>query len=416
MSQLSILEATDRKLSPNNPREYFVIPLSVQNEGDEYLVGNADFGDFYRFPAEGLLILRMLESGCAVADLKEAIAGQSSEPVDVDDFIDQLKSIEFIYPVDQSDRYAKRIDLVNRDKKVVVISRRLAATIFSLPTLIAYIGIVGYAGVSAYIDPSLRMNLSAFYINNNRTALFLLTIALYLVHVVFHELGHMTAAAKRGVRSKYGIGNRLWTIVAESDVTGLMTLPKAQRYLPLFAGILVDILDISLLTLLIKLLESDHVHAFAIQLIQALILQIAISITWQFNVFVKTDIYYVLCNYFSHPDLDKDARIYLGHLLYVVSFGRFGKAGYGQVYQSIGVLRIFSVIWIAGRIFSVILLLGVFLPTIVRYILSAVRLFNQPGSSVWAAIDISAFASLSLATTGIGLYMWFSEKRRKPAG
>jgi putative peptide zinc metalloprotease protein len=37
--------------------QYFVIPLSVQKDGDDYLVGNAEMGDFYQFPAQGLKIL-----------------------------------------------------------------------------------------------------------------------------------------------------------------------------------------------------------------------------------------------------------------------------------------------------------------------------------------------------------------------
>ena len=63
-------------------------------------------------------------------------------------------------------------------------------------------------------------------------------MSLSLLQVVLHETAHMLAAARHGIKPKYGIGNRLWTIVAEPDLTGILTLPKSQRYFPMLAGLL----------------------------------------------------------------------------------------------------------------------------------------------------------------------------------
>jgi hypothetical protein len=225
-----------------------------------------------------------------------------------------------------------------------------------------------------------------------------------------HELGHMLAAARQGIKSKYGIGNRLWNIVAESDLTGILTLPKSQRYLPMLAGLLVDILSVSLLTILLRTLLQHDAGAFTIQVVQVLVLETVIAMAWQFNVFVKTDIYFVLCNYFSHPDLDRDARVYLRHVLYRATFGCFGREAPAGIFTNLNVLRVFSLVWVFGRVLSLLILFGVFLPTMWQYLESAVKMLNGPPASVWMACDTILYVAIVLTMLGAGMYMWLKHR------
>jgi putative peptide zinc metalloprotease protein len=395
---------------------YYVIPLTVQKYGDVFLVGNADIEEFYQFPEQGLSILNMLKSGATVDDIKIRLEAESSETIDVDDLVEQLLSMEFIYPFDQSYLFRERAAAMKRTGRSLAIDSRVAKAIFSLPVLACYLVIVGYALTLAVSRPELQINWLAFYTETNRTALFILILFLSIVGMAAHELGHMLAAARYGIRTKYGVSNRLWTIVAQTDLSGIMALPKSQQYLPLFAGILVDVLNISLLTLLVEMLVSYDGNAFVIQVAQAMVLQLIISIIWQFNIFVKTDIYYVLCTYFSHPDLDKDARNYLRGLVHRFSFGQFGTAAGEAPYRNLSVLRVFSAIWILGRAFSLSILFFVALPTIAEYFLSAYRSLRAPSTSLWVAYDTGLFAVLSLSMTSIGIYMWFKQRKVKVAG
>src|SRR4051812_43529925 len=301
---------------------YFVIPLSIQQDGEFYIVGNADLGEFYQFPEQGVTILRLLGSGHTAAAVKSRLAAENQELVDVDDFINHLTEIGFIYPESEQQSVQERLQVSARDsRRSFNVDPRIARAIFSLPVLACYLAVVAFAGVNAIQNPELRLNPSAFYIETNKTLLLATVVALSVMQTVMHELGHMLAAARRGIKSKYGIGNRLWNIVAESDLTGILTLPKSQRYLPMLAGLLVDILSVSLLTILLRTLLQHDAGAFTIQVVQVLVLETVIAMAWQFNVFVKTDIYFVLCNYFSHPDLDRDARVYLRHVLYRATLG-----------------------------------------------------------------------------------------------
>lgn len=393
--------------------EYFVIPLSVQKEGEIYMVGNADLQEFYQFPEEGLRILDMLRAGETSRSIKASFAREQEEAIDVDDFIETLKQVGFIYPADEKARHQEKLDLAeDKDKRLVFkAGGQLAKILFSPVLLVCYFCIVCYAFYWMVQDAALRPNMHAFYFEKNMTLSMLTVLVLFLLIVLMHELGHMLAASRRGVSARLGIGNRMWYIVAESDITGIFSLPRNQRYFPLLAGMLVDVVNIALLTILIKLLMEHGASGYIEQVVQVLIMQIIFNLLWQFNIFMKTDIYYVICNYLSHPDLDREARAYLRNALYGLSCGRFGAPAIAPIRGNIHVLRTFVAIWLVGRVLSIGFLLVVFLPTIYRYAARAYGLYQDPAAGIGAACDLALFALMSMTTVSVGMYMWFRQRR-----
>ncbi len=392
-------------------QQYFVIPLSIQKDGDFYLVGNSEMGDFYQFPENGVAILNMLRSGDDLAIIRSKMSAEHRDTVDVDEFIGQLSSIGFIHPEDERQAFQQRLEAAAPDpRRTFSVDPRIARAIFSPPALLCCLGVVLYAALAVIQNPALRLNINAFYIETNRTALLLLVLAFSILQVALHESGHMLAAARHGIKSRYGIGTRLWTIVAESDLTGILALPKSQRYFPMLAGLLVDIVCASMLTVLLQILLQHGAGTFTVQVVQALVLEIVVSIPWQFNIFVKTDIYFVICNYFGHPDLDRDARAYLRDLTYRATFARLGAEAAARDLQNLNILRAFSLIWLVGRTLSLLVLIGVFLPTMARYVASAVHQLSGPPTSVWMACDTLIYVSITLTMLGTGMYMWLRQR------
>lgn len=390
---------------------YLAVPLSIQKEGDVYVVGNADTGEFYQVPEQGVQILNMLKSGDAVARIKTQFGEGSAYNLDVDTFIRQMTDIGFLYRSDSRSHTPKPNDMGRpNSQRIFDVHPRVAKAIFSFPAMIAYLAIILFAISEVIAKPALRPNTDALYTEQNRTLLLVIILGLSSVQTVLHELGHMLAAARQGIKSRYGLGNRLWTIVAESDLTGILSLPKAQRYLPMLAGLLVDILSLALLTLLLDAMFWYGVAPFAVQVIQIMVLETLLAMAWQFNVFVKTDIYFVLCTYFSYPDLDRDARAYLGRILYKASFGWRGLPARPARPEHLPVLRLFAAIWLLGRILSVFILVAVFLPTMWQYGRSAVRTLNGSSESLWAACDTILYVSILLTMLGVGMYMWLTNR------
>lgn len=401
-------------MSRNDDIAYFVIPLSVQREGDQYYIGNAELDEFYQFPEEGLHIIRMLQEGATVGEVKTRLAAESDESLDVDEFVDTLLEIGFMHPSGEDHRYEAAIAERDRTDKRLVFKAdpRLARAVFSWPMLVAYLAIVGTAAWSAIVDPRLRLNIDAFYLEHDLTLTLFLLLLLYGLTASLHELGHMLAAARQGVRSRLGFSNRLWNIVAEADMTGLLALPPRKRYLPLAAGMMVDALNISIITLILKALIPAGGHPFAIQLLQALALQITISILWQFSIFLRTDVYYIVCNFFGYTDLNALARHFYLNQLHAFSFGLLGQPTEPLRPEHVRIARTFFAIWIIGRIWSIAFLVFILFPTLYRYFQRAVDAYHNPYMPASVAIDIGIFAAVSATILGVGLYMWIKPEKR----
>lgn len=387
----------------NDCTTYCVISLSIQPEGEDFLVGSQDLQEYYQFPLEGVRIIRLLQQGATIGDIKRTFG----ETVDIDDFLSVLLEARFIHaPGAQPPAAANEADR----RWQFAVPAPIAGLFFSWPAWGVYCTLIASALLAAVADPRLRINPTALYLQDHFTVSLLTLLVLHSCTTGLHELGHMMAAAKYGVQSRLGWGNRLWNIVAEADLSGLHALPRQSRYLPLLAGMLVDVLSIALITLLIKVLIHEGSHAFIINILQALILQILITLSWQFNVFLKTDVYYVLCTYCNYPNLDSEARLYLREKLHQLSLGRAGAPGHTDYYH-LPTLRAFAAVWVAGRVASLAFLFLVVIPTVLRYGRDA---WNALGSAASAGSqwDLSLFFVLSATLLAAGLIVWLRGRTR----
>ena len=398
-------------------RRFFVVPLSVQREGDDFLVGSADLEEFFQLPEEGVRILAMLRDGVGVPAIAAAFATDADgETIDVEDFLATMIEVGFVYPEEDAHRHDERLAAAPSDRRLTFrANRRLAAAIFSPVTLVLYLLILGAAAMAAIRHPEARVQPDAFFIDDHLAATLVLLLLLSSVTTALHELAHMLAAAAHGVVSRLGFGMRLWFVVAEADLSGIMSLPKRQRYVPLAAGMMVDVLNIALITLAVTYLIAHGMHGFGVLLLQALALQLVVTLLWQFNIFLRTDVYFILCTWAGQPDLDRDARLYLGDLLARASFGRIGRAAPDHAFKSRRVVQLFAAIWVVGRIAALAMLVLVVMPTLGRYAMKAYRAFADPAATWATAYDLGAFAVLSLLLVATGLFLWIRNRTRLPA-
>lgn len=410
-------QSAHNQLPQNQPqdqnRSFYVIPLSIQKESENYYVGNAELDEFYSFPETGVEILRMLQQGKTVVAVKSALAESAKDPIDVDEFICTLIEIGFIYPPADKHKFEQAVSNVESGERRLIFkaNQGFARAVFSLPMLAIYLAVVGYAAYSAALDSDLLLNLQAFYLPSNLTLTLLLLVLLYAFSVSLHELAHMLAAARQGIDSKLGFGNRLWQIVAEADMTGLLSLPREKRYLPMAAGMMIDIFNIAVITLILKWVMTNAYDRFAIQLLQAWALQIAITMIWQFNIFLRTDVYYMVCNFYGFTNLDDKARSFLSNQVYTATRGRFGTRSEDYTPSHRGIARAFFVVWIVGRIAAVWFLLFIVAPTLYRYFERAYDAYRSPYIPASTVYDLAAFATLCTGFLLFGIYVWIRQAR-----
>jgi hypothetical protein len=102
---------------------------------------------------------------------------------------------------------------------------------------------------------------------------------------------------------------RLYIPVAETNLTQLWSVPRKKRYIPFLAGMLNDTLVLSFLIFLLwfsdltPILGLESVTAFA----RLAILLLYYSLIWQFLLFIQTDLYFVISNFFGCRNLYSDS-------------------------------------------------------------------------------------------------------------
>jgi hypothetical protein len=123
-----------------------------------------------------------------------------------------------------------------------------------------------------------------------------------------HEAFHVLAGRRLGVRSSVGLSHRFYSVVFETNLDGLSVVPRRKRYLPILAGLLADALAVCGLTLTAYLTRAGDGR---VSLLGGYCLALAFTtlprMAWQFYLFLRTDIYVLICTLTGCSDLDSCA-------------------------------------------------------------------------------------------------------------
>ena len=396
---------------------YQLVRLAIQQEGDSFLVGNLSLRRFFQVPEIGVRVIRMLQAGLGADTIKACLAeddGEAEDEVDVDGFIDALIAHGLVRCATAPEPEGMAPETA---QGWIRWAAPLARGLFSWPCAVAYLAVVACAVASIIAIPSILPERRVFLFTHDRTFSILALLAMCGPVVILHELGHMLAAARHGIASRLGFGTRLWTIVVEVDLTGLLSLPRSWRYVPLLAGLGADFFSVSLMFVMLAALVHHHANSYLVHLIQALVVQTVLIMLWQTNVFLRTDLYFVLCTWLGFPDLDRDARRYLGALwrdtparVWALTPGALRDrlamaAATCDGSRHLRTVQFFALIWVAGRIVSVYILVTLLLPTMAGYIAENYRAIrNSTAQSI--PYDSLCFSILLVGLMTSGLVSW----------
>lgn len=381
-------------------------PLSFLPERDEVVVGRTDVDSYGVFPEDGAALLRELIAGRSPEAAAAWYTREYDADVDMDEFLATLRELDFL-----------RVETTAAEDRAPVRWQRLGQALFSTPAWVCYALLLG-AALAAYLaDPRLLPNRHHVFFSP-----YLLVIELVLIFGQFplsllHESFHVLAGRRLGLRSRMRLGRRLYFVVFETAIDGLVIMPRRQRYLPMIAGIFADLLAVAALTLVAFLTRHpDGELSLGGQICLALVFTAVLRIAWQFYFFLRTDIYYLVTTVLGCVDLHTTSSQLLRN-----RFNRF----LGRTDRLVDedqwhprdreVARWYAPLHAVGYVVMFAVLAFAVIPIGWRFLSTAFRTLVDGGATPMQLIDAAVMLAINFGQLAIAAVMFIRERRRRGA-
>lgn len=256
--------------------------LSLVRDGDGYIIGSRSSRTFVAVPEIGGTVVEWLQDGCTIEECADRAVKLMGEPVDVAAFVDGLTAAGLLTHQDHELPPA-----VTTQPEPAAWTRRAGRILFGRTGLTVQCALAT-AGLAALVTrPDLRPHYTDVIVSQVALLSMVVVAALATASGLIHECAHVLAAAARGVPSRVSISRRMITIVYQTDLTRLWSVPRRQRVVPLVAGPLSDAATLGLLLAA----EMAMSPGLPLSLVRALVLIKISGIAFQFEVFMRTDFY-----------------------------------------------------------------------------------------------------------------------------
>jgi putative peptide zinc metalloprotease protein len=388
-----------------------VRPFTRQREGDEVVIGSPETGVFLAVPLEAVELLDLLALGKSLGEVSDLYLQDTGETPDLEDLLSHLETKGMVetqltgLDAEEQPRRAVRETKYHFSK----FPQSIAKLLFGRVALACEAKLIAVAiAVILRYHSLMPVPLDLVFYQQRALSWTLLTIFTY-AGIFLHELAHLVAARAVGVNSRMGISHRMWYLVAETDLTGLWSVPRKQRYLPMLAGMIVDSVVAALLVLSL-FAGQQHLlvmSPFVLHLLRAMAFTNLLRILWQFFLFVRTDLYFVAVTYLNCKNLLIDTSAFLcNQLARVTSRVRVvDQSGIPPAERR--AIRIYAGLYLAGRAWAFFTLFWVTIPVCIGYWGSLVPAFRVG----WAAnpsdfLDALTASLYFLVPTMAGFVFW----------
>ena len=289
-------------------------PLHVSDgEDGEHEVGRTDTGVFIALPAAGVALIELLSAGLAAGEVRRRFAERFGEPPDLADFVAGLGSCGFVRSVDGRAYAADGAEPTDaaagpdRPRGVQLFANlpaRRVRWLLSRPMRLFYLAV--WLAVPALLlavprlrpVPSDALLIERVFVN----ALIVAAVAWGLV--LLHEGAHALTVRALDCVGRLSLSRRLWFLVAQTEMTGVRSLPRRRRYAPYLAGMTWD------LFLFLGCLGAQLAGVGG-QVARTVAYLLTVSLIFQLSVFMRTDMYFVVANRLRVANLMRDTRRFL---------------------------------------------------------------------------------------------------------
>ncbi|MDT0268675.1 hypothetical protein RM844_20525 [Streptomyces sp. DSM 44915] len=272
-------------------------PLVYLADGDEVTVGRPDTDSYAILPPDGAELVRWLAAGQPPAEAADRYHRTYGEHVDMADMIGALHELGFVRQAGEDPGPPPPLRW-----------QRLGRALFSVPAWLCYAALVTWAVVVMADAPSRVPEAGDLIFSDYYSVVNLTLLAVVAPLIALHESFHALAGRRIGIRSRVSLSHRFYFLVVETALDGLVTVPRRQRYLPILAGMLADVLALAALVVIADACWGGGAGpSFASQLCLAIAFATFTRLLWQFFFYIRTDIYVLITTVIGCVDLHSAA-------------------------------------------------------------------------------------------------------------
>jgi hypothetical protein len=355
-------------------------PLTYLADGDEVTVGRMDIDSYAVLPADGAALVRRLATGVTPREAATWYQETYGEQVDILDMLGALDELGFV-----------RADGQPSADDTPVRWQGLGRAVFSAPAWVCY-GLLVLAALVAMIrSPALVPRYQDLFFTKSFTVVELVAFVGQFPLLLVHEGFHTLAGRRLGLRSRLSIGHRLYFIVFETALDGLVTVPRRQRILPIVAGMVADVLVMAVFVLV-----AAGTQSIVGRLCMALAYGTLLRLIWQLYFYLRTDLYILATTALGCVDLHTAANGVLGNAVRRL-FGRplLDESSWHPTDRRVA--RWYAWLMLAGYLATIGTFVIVAVPTGYRFLSGVLGRFFTHGSGFGELLDSGVFVGLNVA-------------------
>jgi putative peptide zinc metalloprotease protein len=321
-----------------------------RKESESYIVWKNGTSSFIELSESSFQAYKMLSEGKTPKETAKILINKYKKTYDTKEFVQELAKLGFVSTIDGISIPQQKI----KKNSLAFLKKHHVQWIYSKPLLIVYLAFIFFSFNILIFNPVYLPKYTDFFFTDNYVITIGVSFAIGLGLIFLHELAHLTAGKAAGVEGNFGIGLRLYIPVAETNLTQLWKIPRNKRYMPFLAGMLNDLLLLSCFVIILWF--NDFYPFFDLGVIEKLarlsILLLYYSLIWQFLLFIRTDLYYTISNFFGCRNLYSDSWAFL---LKVFKRSKAIENKYSIPINELRVVRIYAPFMLLATVFAVLI-------------------------------------------------------------
>jgi putative peptide zinc metalloprotease protein len=370
-------------------------------------VGRPDTGVFVALPPEGVAVLGWLGAGLSVAETRRRFTQRYGEPPDLETFLAGMADCGFVRDLDGRPGAGAEEPRPRGVALLADVPQHRVAWLLSRPLRLLYAVVWVTVPMLLVAVPAVRPVPSDGVLVSRPLVNAVLVAVIAWTLVLLHEAAHAITVRALGCVGRLSVSRRLWFLVGQTELTGIRALPRERRYAPYLAGMTWD------LTLLLGCLGLQSA-GYGGAVVRVVAYTLTLALLFQFAVFMRTDLYFVLANRLRLGDLMGDTRRWLGNLSRRLVRRRPAHDLTGLPHRELRIIRWYAPFYVLGSVVVTLALALLTVPVMDWMVRAAVRgLADGPAAaSFWDGLGF-----LLLLVAQIGTFAWVViAERRGRAG